>query len=437
MELYKSCLKVRNRLGWAGFPRQSHPFVWQYNQIRMTILADKHILLGVTGSIATYKAADLASKLTQAGAQVDVILTPSAEKFITPLTFQSVTGRKAFTDSDLWGGEAHVLHVGLGHGSDLLVVAPCTANTLGKLAHGIADNLLTITALAARCPVLVAPAMDVGIYTNPATQANIRTLMERGVFFAGPGEGRMASGLTGLGRLLEPSELLGHVRRALGLSGPLAGRKVVVTAGGTQEPLDPVRVLTNRSSGKQGYAVAQAAIDSGAGVVLVSAPTALTPPVGAKFIPVETAAEMLEAVLAESAGADGLIMAAAVADFRPARIAGNKLKKRDGIPQVDLEAAPDVLAAVAGLGARRPRRVIGFAAESVDLHENAKAKLKSKKLDMIVANDISAADAGFGVDTNRVTFLFPDSEDELLPLLSKDEVAETLIARFAMLLESK
>jgi phosphopantothenoylcysteine decarboxylase/phosphopantothenate--cysteine ligase len=212
----------------------------------MKIFSNKHILLGVTGSIAAYKAVELASKLTQAGAQVDVILTPAAEKFITPLTFQSVTGRKAFSDADLWGGEAHVLHVGLGQTAELMVIAPCTANTLGKLAHGIADSLLTITALAIGCPLLIAPAMDAGIYSNAATQDNVRILTERGVYFAGPDEGRMASGLVGKGRLVEPVELLGQIRFVLGRQGPLAGKNIVVTAGGTQEPLDPVRVLANR-----------------------------------------------------------------------------------------------------------------------------------------------------------------------------------------------
>ena len=403
----------------------------------MTILTGKHILLGVTGSIAVYKSCELASKLTQAGAQVDVLLTPAAEKFITPLTFQSVTGRKAFTEADLWGGQAHVLHVGLGHNADLLVIAPCTANTLGKLAHGIADNLLTITALAARCPLLVAPAMDVGIYTHPATQDNVRILAERGVHFAGPAEGRMASGLEGKGRLLEPIELLGHIRLVLGRNGQLARKTIVVTAGGTQEALDPARILTNKSSGKQGYALAQAALEAGATVVLISAPTTLPPPVGTRFIAVTTAQQMLEAVLAESAGTDALIMAAAVADFRPQRVAKTKLKKRDGIPQVELEAAPDVLAAVSGMGSRRPRVVIGFAAESRDLLENAKAKLKAKNLDMIAANDISAPDSGFGVDTNHVTLLFSDEKKQPLPLMSKSEVAETIIARLTLLLENK
>jgi len=403
----------------------------------MSIFTSKHILLGVTGSIAAYKATDLASKLTQAGAQVDVILTSAAEKFITPLTFQSVTGRKAFTDADLWGGEAHVLHVGLGSSADLLVIAPCTANTLSKLAHGLADNLLTISALAMRSPILIAPAMDEGMFEHPATQENVHILCGRGVYFAGPEEGHMASGLTGRGRMVEPAELIGHIRLTLGHGGKLAGKKIVVTAGGTQEPLDPVRMLTNKSSGKQGYAIAQAALDAGGTVVLVTAPTSLTPPVGAKVVPVHTAQEMQEAVLAESAGAEALVMAAAVADFRPKTVAEDKLKKRDGIPQIELEAAPDILLAVAGLESRRPRVVIGFAAESRDLLENASNKLQSKKLDILVANDISAPDDGFGVDTNRVTLLFPNAKEETLPLMSKSEVAETIIAHLIALLESR
>jgi len=244
----------------------------------MTVLTDKHILLGVTGSIAAYKAADLASKLTQAGAQVNVILTAAAEKFIAPLTFQSVTGRRAYTDADLWGGEAHVLHVGLGHSTDLLVIAPCTADTMAKLAHGLADNLLTVTALAAACPLVIAPAMDGGMFDAPATQANLAALIQRGARILGPAEGHLASGLSGPGRMLEPLEILGHIRAALGKSGKLAGKKIVVTAGGTQEALDPVRVLTNHSSGKQGYALAQAALDLGADVCLISAPTALSAP---------------------------------------------------------------------------------------------------------------------------------------------------------------
>jgi len=403
----------------------------------MSVLSGKRILLGVTGSIAAYKAADLASKLTQAGAQVDVILTGAAEKFITPLTFQSVTGRRAFVDSDLWGNEAHVLHVGLGHTVDLLIIAPCTANTIAKLAHGSADSLLTVTALAANSPLLIAPAMDGGMFEHPATQENADTLKKRGAIIIGPVEGHLASGLAGAGRMLEPLEILGYARLALGQKGMLAGKRVVVTAGGTQEPLDPVRVLTNRSSGKQGYALAQAALDAGAQVVLITTPTALTPPVGAQVIPVETAKQMLDCVLAESAQSEALIMAAAVADFRPKNRAKDKIKKEGGVPQIELETTEDILKTVSGQrNGKHPRLVIvGFAAESRNLLENASTKLKSKGLDFIAANDISAEDAGFAVETNRVTLLFADGRKESLPLMSKSEVAETIIERLAMLLE--
>ncbi len=424
-------------LRWDVSVKDFRSLYHRYNQTDMSALTGKHLLLGVTGSIAAYKAADLASKLTQAGAQVDVILTAAAEKFVAPLTFQSVTGRRAYTDADLWGAESHVLHVGLGHSADLLVIAPCTADTLAKLAHGLADNLLTVTVLTATCPLVIAPAMDGGMFDAPATQANLATVKARGALVVGPAEGHLASGLAGKGRMTEPADILGYLRVALGKGGKLDRRKVVVTAGGTQEPLDPVRVLTNNSSGKQGYALAQAALDSGADVCLVTAPTAIPAPMGARVLPVRTAQEMCEAVLAESADADALIMAAAVADFRPKNVAPDKMKKRDGIPQIVLEAAPDILKAVAGLRAekKRPRVVVGFAAESRDLLENANEKLRSKNLDFIVANDISTEEAGFGSETNRVTLLFPGGKQETLPLMSKADVAETIIERVAALLE--
>ena len=403
----------------------------------MSILSGKHIVLGVTGSIAAYKAADLASKLTQAGTQMDVILTNAAEKFVTPLTFQSVTGRRAYTDKDLWGNEAHVLHVGLGHKSDLLIIAPCTANTISKLAHGGTDNLLTVTALASQSPLVIAPAMDGGMFDHPATQENLDTLRERGAYIIEPAEGHLASGLTGVGRLPETHELIGHIRLILGRRGLLAGKKVLITAGGTQEPLDPVRVLTNRSSGKQGYALAQAALDAGAEVMLVTTPTALTPPVGAILIEVETAKQMLDAVMQEFPESDALIMAAAVADFRPKDVAENKIKKEGGIPQIELEATEDILKAVAGLRSSMKRKqvVAGFAAESQNLLGNAVNKLQSKKLDLIAANDISANDAGFSVETNRVTLLFSDGHKESLSLMSKTETAEIIVERVATLLE--
>jgi phosphopantothenoylcysteine decarboxylase / phosphopantothenate---cysteine ligase len=411
----------------------------------MSVFSNKRIVLGVTGSIAAYKAADLASKLTQAGAQVDVILTNAAENFVTPLTFQSVTGRRAYRENDLWGNEAHILHVGLGHSADLLVIAPCTANTIAKLAHGQADTLLTVTALATRAPLMIAPAMDGGMYDHPATRANIETLKKRGAILIGPAEGHLASGLSGVGRLLETAEIIGHIRLILGRNGLLAGRKIVVTAGGTQEPLDPVRVLTNRSSGRQGYALSQSALDMGAQVTLITAPTSLTPPIGARVVNVETAKQMLEAVLAESAESDALVMAAAVADFRPKNLSKDKIKKEGGIPQIELEATEDILKTVAGKGSgkpalsivetNRPRVVVGFAAESRDLLENAAHKLQSKGLDFIAANNISANDAGFAVETNRVTLLFADGRKEVLPLMSKGEVAEVILERVAKLLE--
>lgn len=399
----------------------------------MSIFQNTRIVLGVTGSIAAYKAADLASKLTQAGATVEVILTAAAQQFVTPLTFQSVTGRAAHTD--LWSANAHVLHVGLGEKADLLVIAPCTADTLAKLAHGFADNLLTVTALAARCPVLVAPAMDGGMWQHPATQANVKLLQERGVIFLGPTEGRMASGLTGLGRMLEPAEILGQMRLVLGRKGALAGRHIVVTAGGTQEPIDPVRYITNRSSGKQGFAVAQAALDKGAQVTLIAGPSALPTPPGATRVEVQTAQQMAEAVLTHSADADALIMAAAVADFRPAQMAEHKIKKT-AVPEIVLEKTTDILSAVAERRAqsKRPTVVVGFAAESQNLIENARDKVFRKNLSLIVANDISAPDAGFSVDTNRVILIGATGGVEPLPLMTKTEVAEKILERVESLL---
>ncbi|HSV85596.1 MAG TPA: bifunctional phosphopantothenoylcysteine decarboxylase/phosphopantothenate--cysteine ligase CoaBC [Levilinea sp.] len=393
-------------------------------------IENKNVLLGVTGSIAAYKAADLASKLTQAGALVDVILTASALKFISPLTFQSVTGRKAFTDDDLWGGEGHVTHVGLGHVGDLFIVAPATANTMARMSHGIGDNLLCVAALTARCPILIAPAMDAGMYEHPATQASVKMLRERGVCFVGPEPGHLASGLVGLGRMTEPQDILGEARYILSRGGPLAGRKIVVTAGGTQEPIDPVRMITNRSSGKQGYALAQAALDAGAEVTLITTLTHLKPPAGSEVVTVHTAADMLEAVLAH-ARCDTLLMAAAPADFTPAETSTQKIKKGAGAPVIRLTFAPDILLKVAEYKQKNgfPRLTIGFAAESQDLLENARKKLEEKRLDLLVANDISAANAGFEVDTNQVVLLYANRETQEFPLMTKVEVADMIIAQ--------
>ncbi len=333
----------------------------------------RRILLGVTGSIAAYKAAELASKLSQAGALVDVVLTQAAQEFVRPLTFQSVTGRRAFTEADLWGSEGHVQHIHLARQAELLLIAPATANTLAKLAHGQADNLLTVTALAANCPLLLAPAMDGGMYAHPATQANLEILQERGAHILGPAEGHLASGLVSVGRMLEPAQILGRVRQVLASQGALRGKHVVVTAGGTQEAIDPVRVIANHSSGKQGYALAQAALDLGAQVTLVSAPVSLETPCGAKRVEVESAEQMLQAVLEASETADVLLMAAAVADFRPLHRAGEKIKKETGLAMIDLEPTVDILKALSQRKQQSgyPRVLCGFAAESQDLIENA------------------------------------------------------------------
>jgi len=400
----------------------------------MGSLSGKRIVLGVAGSIAAYKAADLASRLTQEGARVDAILTAAATRFVSPLTFRSVTGRPAH--ADLWGEEAHVLHVSLGHEADLLLIAPATADLIAKLAHGLADDLLTVSALAARCPLVLCPAMDAGMWEHPATRANVETLKSRGAVFIGPVEGRMASGLIGTGRLVEPEEILGHARTLLGAKGPLAGRSVVVTAGPTHEPIDPVRFVGNRSSGRQGFALARAALDRGARVTLVTGPSPLPTPAGAERVDVETAAGMRDAVLAASASADALLMAAAVADFRPESPAGVKVKKRSKERlTLSLVATPDILAEV---GARRkktkkPRVLVGFAAETGDPSVEARRKLVSKGLDLVVANDVTSPGASFGGPTNRVV-LVDASTEERLPLISKDDVAEAVLDRVVAML---
>jgi phosphopantothenoylcysteine decarboxylase/phosphopantothenate--cysteine ligase len=317
-----------------------------------------------------------------------------------------------------------------------LVIAPATANTIAKLAHGQADNLITITALAARCPVLVAPAMDVGMYEHVATQANLALLNERGIRLIGPAEGRMASGLVGKGRLVEPDELLGHIRLALAQEGPLAGQKIVVTAGGTHELIDPVRFLANRSSGKQGFALAQAALDRGAEVILITGPVHLPTPVGTVQIDVVSAAEMREATLAECKDADGLLMAAAVADFRPSQPGKKKFKRCEGVPKIQLAPTEDILENVQEQRKKtgHPTVIVGFAAESEDLVKNAKGKLEEKGLTLIAANDITATDAGFAVDTNRVTLIDREGGVQELPLMSKVEVAEIVLERAVTIL---
>jgi phosphopantothenoylcysteine decarboxylase/phosphopantothenate--cysteine ligase len=397
----------------------------------------KHIILGVTGSVAAYKAVEIASKLTQTGALVDVVLTEAAEKFVTPIQFQSVTGRTCFTDKELWGGQAHVLHVGLGRGTDLLLIAPASANTIAKLASGIADNLLCVTALAAQCPMVIAPAMDSGMYSHSATQTNVQILKRRGVHFIGPAVGRMASRLVGLGRFVEPLEVVSHVRWILGMKGPLKGKKVIVTAGGTREPIDPVRVITNRSSGKQGYAVAQAALDAGADVILITTCRGMPSPAGALVKEADTARDVQKLVLEHLDNGDALIMAAAVADFQIAKPSSSKIKKVE-LPS-DLKLAPteDILLKVAEhkVKTHSPKVIVGFAAESEDLLNNAGKKMKTKHLDMIVANDITSKNSGFEVDTNQVAILTSDGKTEQTKLLSKAEIADIIISKVIDLLE--
>jgi phosphopantothenoylcysteine decarboxylase/phosphopantothenate--cysteine ligase len=412
---------------------------------KIALLRDKRVLLGVTGGIAAYKVCALASRLTQAGALVDVVMTEAATRFVTPLTFQSLTGRPVYTT--MWGaldaalGEdavlpTHVVHVGLAEAADLLVIAPATANTLAKLAHGLADNLLTALALAARGPLLLVPAMDVEMWAHAATQANVAVLRERGAHFAGPARGRMASGLEGAGRMVEPEEILGHIRLALGREGALAGRRVVVTAGPTREPIDPVRFVSNPSSGRQGFALAQAALDRGAAVTLITGPTHLPTPVGVERVDVMTAQGMHDVVLATTGDADVLLMAAAVGDFRPEAPASQKIKKGDRDLGVRMVRTPDILSAVAARWSDSgyPRVTIGFAAESENLVENARAKLMAKNLDMIVANDITARDAGFAAEANRVAILDREGEVKQLPLMSKAAVAEVVLEHVVALL---
>ena len=394
-------------------------------------LRGKNIALGVAGSIACYKAVDLASKLMQLNADVDVLMTDAALQFLTPLTFAAITHRPVVTSMFDPQSELSINHVAAAERADLVAVVPATANSLAKIAHGRADDPVSATILATRAPVLVAPAMDANMFDNPATQANVRLLEERGVYVAGPAEGRMASGLIGKGRLLEPTDLVGHIRILLGRNGDLAGRKIVVSAGGTREAIDPVRVIANHSSGKMGYAIAEAARDRGADAILVTAPTALPDPTGVKMARVNSALEMGHALDRECADADAIIMAAAVADWRVSEIADQKVKKTGADTwTINLVKNPDL---IAGIHADKLVKV-GFAAESEDLIENARAKIESKSLHMIVANDITATDAGFAVDDNRVIILDREGAIERLPLMSKYDVGVEILDRVKPLL---
>jgi phosphopantothenoylcysteine decarboxylase/phosphopantothenate--cysteine ligase len=402
------------------------------------LLNGKRVLLGVTGGIAAYKAADLCSKLVQAGAEVDVVMTEAATRFVAPLTFSALCGRAARTDMWAASGGDVIPHVQLAAAVDLVIVAPLSANTLAKLSLGLADNLLTATLLATTSPWVLAPAMESHMWANTVTQGHARALIDRGAMMVGPGTGHLASGAEGIGRMADPSEILGAARLVFARRGPLAGRRVLVTAGGTQEPLDPVRYLTNASSGKMGVALAEAARDLGAAVTLVHAPLSVELPAGVQSVPARSAAAMRDAVLTRLAGVDILIAAAAVADFRPAQAAAQKIKKRPGEQGLTLELVrtPDILAEVANQRCATdwPRVVVGFAAETQDLLENASAKLKAKQLDLIVANDVTQPGSGFGSDDNRVTLLCCDGRQEPLELMPKSDVADRVVRSAVSLL---
>ncbi len=387
------------------------------------------IVLGVSGSIACYKAADIASKLTQAGADVDVILTEAAQKFVAPLTFRGLTGRPVFTDMFDPQSPLAEEHVALARAASAMLIAPASATTLARLAHGLADNMVALTALATTAPVLVAPAMDAQMWAHAATRANVALLRERGVTFVGPAEGRLASGHVGEGRLVETDAILGALRQVLGAHGDLGGRRIVVSAGGTHEPLDPVRFIGNRSSGKMGFAIAEAARDRGAQVTLVCGRVALATPYGIERIDVETTADMAAALGAATAGCHALIMAAAPADFRPAIAAEQKIKRTGASLSIDLVPNDDIIAALRGDFVK-----VGFAAETEQVIANAGAKIAKKGLDFIAANDVTAPQAGFAHDTNRVTLIGADGQIDELPLLTKYEVAHRILDRVGAIL---
>jgi len=389
-------------------------------------IQNKRIVLGVTGSIACYKAADLASKLVQSGALVDTVLTEAAREFVSELTFKSLTHREVHTSLYSPNSNLSINHVALAESADLIIVAPATANTIAKIANGISDDVLTTTILATTAPIIIAPAMDANMFDNPATEANVTTLIGRGFFIAGPAEGRLASGLMGKGRMIEPFDIMGAASMLLGKDGDLSGKKIVVSAGGTEEAIDPVRNITNRSSGKMGYAIAEAARDRGAMVSLVAAPNHLAKPIGISVTNIKSAEDMKKAIEDECLEADALIMAAAVADWRPLEKLDSKAKKdKSDHWSLELVKNPDI---VAGINSSKLIKV-GFAAESENLVENSKAKIESKNLDFIVANDITAADSGFSVDTNRVTIIHPDGTTEVLPLMSKYDVGHSILDR--------
>ena len=395
-------------------------------------LKDKNIILGVTGSISCYKSVDLASKLMQLGANVYVILSGPAQQFVSALTFTSITHLPVVTEMFNSNSKFSVEHVALAEMADIVIISPATANTIAKLAHGLSDDSLSTTVLATKAPVIVAPAMDANMYENPVVQSNIRILEELGYSMAGPAYGRMASGIEGWGRLLETQDLISHINLKLGENGDLKGCKIVVSAGGTSEPIDPVRVISNRSSGKMGYSIAIAALERGATVSLVSASRLLPDPLGCKVLRVETVSEMRDCVLSECNDADAVIMAAAISDYRVKDIADNKIKKhQDRDMFIELIQNEDFLKEI-------PEKVkkIGFAAETENLEQNAIKKLNNKDLEFIIANDVTVEGAGFSVDTNKVTIIDKSGTISDYPLQSKYEVANIILDKLSQILNS-
>ena len=393
----------------------------------MSILEGNTVAFGVTGGIAAYKAAEIVRELVRRGGVVQVMMTRGAREFLTPLTLQTLSGQPVATDTFDLTQESEIGHIRLADAADVLLVAPATANLLGKLARGIADDLLSTVALATRAPWVVAPAMNVHMWADERVRENLASLRAMGVAIVDPAEGELACGYEGPGRLADPASIVSAVERALSPQ-DLAGRKVLVTAGPTREPLDPVRFLTNRSSGRMGFAITAAAVRRGASVVLVSGPVALETPPGARRVDVATTEEMKRAVDEEAAGADLVVMAAAVADYRPVETVPKKIKKSSGRFHLPLQRTSDILSDLAG---REPRGfvLVGFAAETNDAIEHARKKLKVKRLDWIVVNDVTTPGAGFDVPTNQVSLLGRDGSLESWPLLAKEEVADRLLTK--------
>ena len=393
-------------------------------------LAGRRVLLGVTGGIAAYKACALTRLLTQAGAAVQVVMTPSATRFVGTDTFAALSGRPTYTE--VWQDPGSVLHVRLARGADVAVVAPATANVIAKLSGGIADDLLTSTLLEATCPLVVAPAMHSGMWEHPATQANVRALEERGTVVVGPARGPLAAGDEGVGRMAEPEDILAAVEEAASRGRDLAGRRIVVTAGPTWEPIDPVRFVGNRSTGRMGFAVAREAFARGADVTLVVGPGTVQPPEGPRLVEVGTAEEMRMAVLEAADDADAVVMAAAVADFRPREAAPSKLKKEGGPPGLELVPTPDILAELGEV--KGDRILVGFAAETEEVEEAGRTKLVAKRLDLLVANEVGREGTGFGSEENHAAILSRAGDDEPLREWTKAELAAAICDRLSKML---